>query len=227
MKLRLISRTIILAAFLALTVLSLNAQDSSKVVTVTSSGSGKTQDEAQQKALRGAIEQAFGAFISSKTEILNDQLISDQITSVANGNIQSFQVLSEAQLPDNTWATTLKAIVSVDKLTQFVEAKGVTVEIKGGLFALTIKQQMLNEQGEINTVYNILELLHEQMQYAYDYTINSGIPQALDADNKNWSIPLQVKAIANKNLEFCVSYLIKTLTNVCLSSNEMLQLRSE
>jgi hypothetical protein len=48
--------------------------------------------------LRSAIEQAFGAFISSKTEILNDNLVKDEIVSVSNGNIQKFEVLSEAQI---------------------------------------------------------------------------------------------------------------------------------
>ena len=48
------------------------AQDADKTVTLVVSGQGKTQDEAKQVALRSAIEQAFGAFISSKTEIIND-----------------------------------------------------------------------------------------------------------------------------------------------------------
>ena len=36
-----------------------NAQDADKTVTITVSGSGKTQDAAKQSALRSAIEQAF------------------------------------------------------------------------------------------------------------------------------------------------------------------------
>ena len=64
-----------------------------RTITITVSGSGKTQDEAKQSALRSAIEQAFGTFISAKTEILNDQVISDQITSVASGNIQAYDIL--------------------------------------------------------------------------------------------------------------------------------------
>jgi hypothetical protein len=89
------------------------AQDADKTVAITVSGSGKTQDDAKQSALRSAIEQAFGAFISSKTEILNDKLVADQIASVANGNIQSFSILNESQLPDGSWGVTLKALVSV------------------------------------------------------------------------------------------------------------------
>ena len=220
MKLKLICRTFVLIALLVISVFSLKAQDTDKTVTVIASGSGKTQEDAQKNALRGAIEQAFGAFISSKTEILNDNLVSDQITSVANGNIQSFQILNEAQLPNNTWATTVKAVVSVDKLTKFVEAKGVTVEIKGGLFALNIKQQMLNEQGELDAVSNLAGIIHEIMQNAYDYTITAGTPQAKDASNKNWVIPIVVTSKANKNSDFCANYFIRTLTALSLSKEE-------
>ena len=89
--------------------LNLSAQETSKNVSIIVTGSGKTQDDAKQSALRSAIEQAYGAFISSKTEVLNDNLVSDQITSIANGNIQSFEILNEAQLPDGSWGNTLKA----------------------------------------------------------------------------------------------------------------------
>ena len=199
----------------------INAQESEKTVYITVSGSGKTQDEAKQSALRSAIEQAFGAFISSKTEILNDQVVADQMASVASGNIQSFKVLNESQLPDGSWANTIKAIVSVSKLTSFVEAKGIAVEIKGGLFAINIKQQMLNELGEFKSVCELVGLLHEPMQTAFDYTIKSNNPKSLDAENKKWEIPIEVKSTTNKNFEFCASYFIKTLASISLSSEEV------
>jgi hypothetical protein len=49
------------------------AQEADKTVSITVSGSGKTQDEAKQSAFRSAIVQAFDAFQSSKTEILNNR----------------------------------------------------------------------------------------------------------------------------------------------------------
>lgn len=196
---------------------------SERTITITVSGSGKTQDEAKQSALRSAIEQAFGTFISAKTEILNDQVISDQITTVASGNIQAYDVLNESQLPDGTWGVTLKAIVSIDKLTSFVEAKGVTVEIKGGLFAQNIKQQILNEQSEIQAVANMVGLLHEPMQTAFDYLIESRQPESLDSENSRWAIPLKVTAKANYNMDACIDYFIKTLSSLSLNKEEVNQ----
>jgi hypothetical protein len=202
------------------------AQDADKTVSITVSGSGKTHEEAKQSALRSAIEQAFGTFISSKTEILNDQVVADQMASVSNGNIQSYTILNEGQLPDSTWGITLKAIVSVNKLTSFVEAKGIEIELKGGLFALNIKQQLLNEQGEINAICEMVGLLHEPMQTSFDYSIKSGEPKSIDAESKNWEIPLTVTAICNKNIDFCANYCIKTLAALSLSSEEVTNYQS-
>ena len=202
------------------------AQDAEKTVEIVVSGSAKTQDEAKQLALRSAIEQAFGVFISSKTEILNDNLVSDQITSIASGNIKSYQVLNESQLPDGSWGVTLKSIVSIDKLTSFVQAKGVEVEVKGSLFALNIKQQILNEQAEIKAINDLVGLLHEQMQISFDYKIKSGEPKSIDSENKNWEIPLEVSIITNKNIDFCLNYCLKTLAALSLSTEEVTSYQS-
>ncbi|MHA8081547.1 hypothetical protein VR610_10345 [Aquirufa regiilacus] len=202
------------------------AQDADNTVSIIVSGSGKTQDEAKQSALRSAIEQSFGAFVSSKTEIFNDQVVADQMESVSSGNIQSFTILNEAQLPDGSWGVTLRSIVSVNKLASFVESKGVVIEIKGGLFALNIKQQMLNEQSEIKAVHEMVGLLHEPMQTIFDYSIKSGDPKSLDAESKYWEIPLVVTATANKNIDFCANYCIKTLSALSLISEEVTTYKS-
>jgi hypothetical protein len=148
-------------------------------------------------------------------------VVSDQIASVANGNIKSFTILNESQLPDGTWGVTLKVLVSISKLTSFIVAKGIAIEIKGGLFALNIKQQLLNEQGEIKAVSEMVGLLHEPMQISFDYEIKSSAPQSLDAESKNWSIPLVVNAYTNKNFEFCTNYFIKTLAAISLTSDDV------
>ena len=203
----------------------INAQ-TEKEVTITASGTGKTLEEAKQSALRSATEQAFGAFISTKTEMFNDQVVADQMASVSSGNIKSFTILNESQLPDGSWGVTLKALVSVSKLTSFVEAKGIAIEIKGGLFALNIKQQLLNEQGEIKAVSEMVGLLHEPMQISFNYVIKSSDPKSLDAESKNWEIPLVVTATTNRNMDFCANYCNNTLTALSLSPEEVTSYQS-
>ena len=214
-------KTICLSFALIITFTNVNAQSENKDVTITASGSGITLEDAKQSALRSATEQAFGAFISSKTEMFNDQVVADQMASVSSGNIKSFEILNQDQLPDGRWGVTLKTIVSVDKLTSFVQAKGITIEVKGGMFALNIKQQLLNEQGEIKAVAEMVGLLHEPMQISFDYVIKSSEPKSLDAESKNWEIPLVVTATCNKNIDFCANYFKKTLSALSLTSAEV------
>ena len=125
-----ILKSIVLTSLFVFTQQIVFAQDD-KTVTLVVSGQGKTIEDAKQSALRGATEQAFGAFISTKTEMFNDQVVADQMASVSSGNIKSYDVLNESQLPNGSWGVTLKAIVSVSKLSRFVKAKGVESELKG------------------------------------------------------------------------------------------------
>jgi hypothetical protein len=197
------------------------AQEANKNVIIKSSGFGTTMEEAKQAALRSAIEQAYGAFVSSNTEMFNDRVVADQMASVSNGNIKSFEIMNQDQLPNGRWGVTLKAIVSVDKLTSFVQAKGITIELKGGTFALNIKQQLLYEQGEIKAVAEMIGLLHEPMQISFDYVIKVGDPKSVDAESKNWEIPMLVTANCNRNIDFCANYFKKTLRALTLSLAEV------
>jgi hypothetical protein len=115
----------------------------------------------------------------------------------------------------------LKAKVSIDKLTSFVQAKGIEVEVKGGIFALNIKQQKLNEDGEVNTITEMIGMLHEVLQNSFDYTIQSGEPISTDGNNEIWEIPQTVTVRANKNLDFCTGYLIKTISALSLTDAEV------
>ncbi len=96
------------------------AQGKAQTVTITSTGAGSNAAEAKQAALRDALEQAFGAFITTNTEILNDQIVKDELSSVASGNIQDYSVLNETQLSDGQWAATVRATVSVSKLISYL-----------------------------------------------------------------------------------------------------------
>ena len=112
-------------ALLVLTFFSFGvfAQTNSKDVSITSSGSGKTLEDAKQAALRSSTEQAFGAFISSKTEMFNDQVVADQMASVSSGNIKSYEVLNESQLPDGSWGVTLKQLFRLINLPVLLKQK--------------------------------------------------------------------------------------------------------
>ena len=197
------------------------AQDD-KTVTLIVSGSGKTQEEAKQNALRSAIEQAFGTFISSKTEILNDSLVKDEIVSVANGNIQKFEIVSEVKIPDGGYATSLKATVSVTKLTSFVESKGVVVEFKGSLFGANLKQQKLNEDSELKAVINLCEISNQILGNALDFSIKLSDPIKIKDIEDQYEIPLEIIATTNENYKTFVAYFTKNIEGICMKNEEKL-----
>ncbi len=188
-----------------------------KTVSLVVSGQGSTKDEAKQNALRNAIEQAFGTFISSKTEILNDDLVKDEIVSVSNGNIQKFEIISEVQIPDGNYATTLNATVSVSKLISFVESKGGTVEFKGGLFATNILMQELYEKNEPEALGNILNTLKQISFKSFDYKINASDPIS---NNGQWIIPLKVDVFVNSNFSNIPNILEQTIKSLSLSLDD-------
>jgi hypothetical protein len=160
-------------------------------------------------------------FFPSKSELLKDQFVKDQIIAAGNSNIKSYTLLKESQLPDNSWSLTLKAEVSVTKLASFIEAKGISTEFNGGIFAMNIKQQLLNEQSEIKAINEMIDLIQKYMESSFDFTINSGEPKSADEESKNWKIPITVTAITNKNMDFCASHCIKTLQSLSLSDEEV------
>jgi len=212
-----------LLVILLLNFTSVFSQDD-KTVTLTVSAQGETISEAKQNALRDAIEQAFGAFISSNTEILNDELVKDEIVSVSNGNIQDFEVISEVQLPNGDYATTLKATVSVNKLSAFVESKGVEVEFKGGLLAVNIKQQILNEKNEVKTIENIDNVCRKILNKSYDYEIMRGAPKQAKASansSNGWIVPLKIDVKFNENIEQFRDYFYNSVTALSMSESEI------
>jgi len=220
MKSRLLIKGIIIS-FLFFYLTPLIAQTESKVAVITVSGSGKTQDEAKQNTLRNAIEQAFGTFISSNTTILNDELVKDEIVSIASGNIQDYTVLSEVQTPDGYWSNTVKAKVAIDKLTSFCESKGVNVEFKGSLFALNIKQQILNEENEAKVIDDMAVVVKKIFDKSFDYEISAGEPKNSTSAENKWQIPLTITIKTNTNIYNASKYIFNTLSGLSLKPEEI------
>lgn len=192
--------------------LNFNAQSQNdKEVTLTVSGSGNSLDFSRQNALRSAIEQAFGAYISSKTEILNDALVKDEIVAVSNGNIKKYEIVSETKMPSGEYTTTLKATVSITKLTAFIEKKGVVVEMKGGLFAENIKLQNLYESNEFIAIDQICTAAKTMFNQSFDYDLNVSQPIASKNNSQLFEIKMAVDVNINNNYSKSAEYVLKSL----------------
>ena len=187
-------------------------------VSLTVMGNGQTKEEALQNALRNAIEQAFGTFISSNTQVLNDRLIKDEIVSISNGNIKKYDIISETQM-NGRYNTTLKAVVSVSKLTTFCKNKGITVEFEGALFASNMKLQQLYENNEKTAIENLLSVLKSVIEKSFDYEIKTDEP--VKGKKENYIVKVQVSVLANSNFKSIIDIITKTLNSLQLSKDEV------
>lgn len=147
------------------------AQKSNDNVTLITSGEGPTKDEATKVALRSAIEQAYGTFVSANTQILNDELVKDEIVTISSGSIKHFEVLSASET-NGSHTVMVRATVSVSGLISYAKSKGSSAEFAGQTFAMNIKLMELREKNTITAFNNMAEqILLLASNGMFDYKI--------------------------------------------------------
>lgn len=143
-------------------------------VTLTVIGTGANEEQATLQALRSALEQAFGTFVSANTTIVNDQLIKDEIAATSKGNVSGYQKLSVIQLPDNTTSVTLKATVSVNKLITYARNNGSRAEFAGETYAMSMKLRKLQIQNAHKTLDVLESNIKALCSNVFDYDLSLG-----------------------------------------------------
>ena len=192
------------------------------------SGIAPTKDEALTKALRSAIEQTFGTFVSANTSIVNDELTKDEIVSISSGNIKKYEILSEIQLPNNQFSVTLSTVVSLTKLTQFAKIHGSSCEFAGNVFAQNIKLKELNKRNEEIALRNLQIQMTELEKYLFDISITSvGQPrlytlrEGTDSEVKGYRVPINITFKGTENSDSYLRLYFSTLENLRLSKQEV------
>ena len=200
-----IYKTIIMVciAFCNMTSYAQNYNETSdeKEITLIVSGDGVNKEKATMTALRSAIEQAFGAFVSSNTKLLNDDLVKDEIVTISSGNIKKYEYLSELNV-ENKYLVTLKAVVSINNLIEFTKSKGGEVELSGG--ATAVMNQKIKTENNKNTrkaIDNVILQIIEALPSCFDYEVNlTHEPKAYSDELYGWPIEITVKT--NHNIDF-------------------------
>jgi serine/threonine protein phosphatase PrpC len=206
-------KQLLLFVFIVLNMIAYSQDD--KTVTLVASGQGKTQDEAKQNALRNAIEQAFGAFISSNTEILNDEIVKDEIVSLSNGNIEKYVILSEKDLGDHKFAVTLNATVSLVKLNSYSTKKGVSSEYNGSLFAFNTINDNLKDANEVKLLGDIFQIAENVLKKSFYGDINMNDPKLLNGDY--YEIPFDAKINVTKSYNEVLNYVYESMKGLSIT----------
>ena len=118
------------------------------IVTLVASGTGLTKENATKSALRSALEQAYGTFVSSNTQIVNDELVKDEIVSISSGNIRNYNEISCIELPQGGYDVSVKAVVSIGNLVTFAQNHGMSTELSGNTFLMNRNMAKLNRKNE-------------------------------------------------------------------------------
>lgn len=144
-------------------------------VTLTVSADGSTKDEATKNALRSAIEQAYGTFVSANTTILNDELVKDEIVTVSNGSIKTYKEISALQT-NNGYYVTLTATVSLPQLIKYAESHGSECEFAGNTFGMEMKMFELQKKNELQALYNLTDQIVAILPSVMKYEMTIGEP---------------------------------------------------
>lgn len=207
------TKVFLLACFIMI-FFQMSAQNSDEVSLIVSAD-GATKDEAVKTALRSAIEQAYGTFVSANTTILNDELVKDEVVTLSLGNIKSYKELSSEVLPNNNVFVTLQATVSISKLVNYAQSKGAEAEFAGATFAMNLKMEELNTRNEEKIIANTLSIMEKLYMAGFDYKISVSNVQA------DGQVTAEIDAYANENGQKAYELFYNTLENISLNQNKI------
>lgn len=162
-----------IVVILLATALSLGMSAQPKDVVLVVTGDGTSKEIATNNALRSAVEQAFGVFVSANTEILNDELVRDEIATITSGNIKSFKELSAEKAPSGDWFVSLQAEVSIGNLVSYAKSHGSSAEFAGNTFAANLRIRELNKQNEAVALDNLVAHVKRMSHQMYDFKLYS------------------------------------------------------
>ena len=231
---RLFMLIFLLATFIANGQISeTETEDKENIVTVVTVSGGETKSEAIKFALRDALEQTYGTFISSNTKILNDELVKDEIISISSGNIKDYEIISELQLPNGFFSVTISSQVSLKSFATYMQKKGHKVSFSGSKFSMNIKLLKLNEESEKKAINNMLIVLKDLIKSCIDFKI-SGLPSApalIPQGNSNtmknskeeelYKVLMEVKWDLNENYKSFTEYLKESLRSISMKNSEI------
>lgn len=217
---------VLFIALFVLNIFQVSAQSVDEVTLIVSSD-GATKEEATLKALRSAIEQAYGTFVSANTQILNDELVKDEIVTISNGNIKQYEELSHSMLPNGNQMITLNATVCISKLVSYAQSKGASTEFAGATFAMNLKLQELHEKNMKIAFENVIiqfEKLVNDIPNLFDLDLSLRDPELCTEYGKENLVYVggKISLRENQNTFFIRQFLVNSLLPILYKENKII-----
>ena len=164
---------------------------------VITSGYGKNPDEALTQALRNAVEEAVGTYMTSTTRIENDELIEDKVLSLSRGFIKDFKKLAEMKVEDEI-KVTVSAIVTETQILETLKASGVEIKVEGQ----KMFQQFVSFDRQMEDEYRVVSNLLKELpkEPPLDYSVEMMGQPVRDGDLDKWeSAYIKVRIVGKVN----------------------------
>ena len=205
--------------FFSLLLISNVHSQNEQAINITTTGTGLTKNNAINDALRNALEQTYGGFISSKTNITNDELFNDEVVAITSGEIHDYELVSETKI-ESYYAVTIVAKISQTGLNNFVtQSGGDAVIFDANVFSTKIKLQRLNEKAEIKSINNILEILEEIYKRSIEFEFTSSNPR-INENNRKWRVDFTVSTKYNENILNFIDYFSSSLEKIAMTKSQ-------
>lgn len=190
-------------------------------VTITTIGTGTTEEEATLQALRSAIEQTFGTFVSSNTSILNDNLVKDEIVSISKGNVKEYQKLAVLDLGNGSFSVSVKATISINKLISYAKSKGSAVEFEGQSYFANLKLLKLKASATEKAYAIMVKQLTEMAKDMFDFELTIGEPTRVTIDGEDRYMFLGVvDVLSNATSTNFFNLYASTIKELCITKEE-------
>lgn len=193
-----------------------------KSVKIVVVGTGKSSEEAKNNALRSALEQVSGAFVSSNSSVTNNLIQNDEISTITNGSIEKYTLLDNSKY-DGGYSVTVLAIVSPENLASYISKKTSTIaKVESALFLSNAKQMELNSIAEEKAVKNICAVFEKLLDDAYDFIKLSATQPSINPHLRTSEVDLSMNVVfkVNKKINVAKKYLLSNLKKIAMDDNE-------
>jgi len=190
--------SILLLAQTAIYNISISSADElEKTEKVVVTGIGVDADKARQNAIRNAVEQVVGTYISSDTMVKDSALISDEILSYSSGYVKESRIISTDK-DDYLIKIKLEALVVTTKLKRKIQALNITVKKVDGnsLFGEAFSKATTAKSGN----EQLLKILSKYPQAAYHTEI--GKPEILSVNHDTNQAKVKINLKLNFDNDF-------------------------
>lgn len=150
-------------------------------VTLVTVGIGETPQKATTNALKIAVEQAFGCFVSENVIIKNDNIVKDELISVKSGSIKKYTEIGSAVKDESgLYSQTVQSTVSLEPLKVWATQHEISCELDGNLIVQQVKLNKVFAQNAIKVQDNLAIQIGEMLKTIYKPTIKNLNAQVSD-----------------------------------------------